>query len=73
MTDAEKFAAVFRAAADGVFSHYPITASLYGVPQRYTSPAPGSQSMPAEERAMANAFAGVAALFEKIAEAERAP
>lgn len=64
MTEAEKFAKVFRAAADGL-SRMEFPANEPGV-MAFATVYPT-----AEERALSKAFAGVASMFEKIVEAER--
>jgi len=64
MTEAEKFAAVFRGAADGA-RRVPEPGGGYSI--RYYQ---SGDKLPQEE-IIARAFSGIADIFEKIAKAEK--
>lgn len=70
MTDAEKYALVFRAAGDGLVKPYEVKwddAKSFSIE---IVPGPRYEAEQAA-REKANMFYGIAELFEKIAEAER--
>ena len=68
MTDAEKFVAVFRAAASGVMEPYP---PLQLAPGAGTGPVPGHHGPGYDHaRSMAGAFNAIANVFQQAVDAE---
>ena len=71
MTDAEKYVAVFRAAAKGVIAPYPaLTPINQMLPTGSGVLSPGPSEAEERARSMAGAFNAIADVFQQVVDAE---
>ncbi len=70
MTDAEKYVAVFRAAAKGVMAPYPALAPMLSPGSGVLEQVPGPNEAEERARSMAGALDAIADVFQGIVDTE---